>query len=148
MPISLRLIPPLLVLTVAPWIFLGYGQTTGAIAASPWAATALLLTIVFCIYVVTRHAFVEPGGESVLTVALAEAAEQNYARPLRLDETRSGYAKIEDMRRFLADRSTELSAQLANERNNQLQAKEEEARQSRGYVGCPRCTVPAASSSR
>jgi methyl-accepting chemotaxis protein len=134
MPIALRLMTPLVGLTVAPWIFIGYRQTLAAATASPGMAAAFLLTMAICVYIIARFALVEVSSEESLDQTLAEAAQENYAHPLRLDDAHGSSAKIEEMRRFLVDRFAELSTKYSNERRAALQAREEEERQSRGYV--------------
>lgn len=138
MRLVLRLLAPILGLSVTPWLLIGLGHTGSLLSAHPWFSVVVALTTALSIFVLAYVAREESGAPTkAVSEAIAASAATNYA--LKIDpgpDSRQTEIMdaIETMRKALRARAEELTAEIQAEREKAKRRKEEEEKQSRGYA--------------
>jgi methyl-accepting chemotaxis protein len=138
MRLLLRLLGPVVGLSVTPWLFIGLGYSGKALLAYPWFSALVVGTIALSLYVLVRVVREEQAAqESALSDALALSEEGKYATPVELApglRPSRLVASVERLRKTLQDRAEQATRQLSNERASAQKRKAEEEALSRGYI--------------
>ncbi|CAJ0853048.1 Methyl-accepting chemotaxis protein II [freshwater sediment metagenome] len=135
MRVLLRLLAPVVGLTVTPWMLIGMGFTGGVLLAHPWFAAFVALTMAFSLFLLVHFAKGESFAGSQFTQEIVDAAKDDYDAPLEIGANPSApLLEIEKMRMTLRGQLAEARAELVAAREADKRRREEEAAVSQGYV--------------
>lgn len=136
MRLLLRLLAPIIGLAATPWLLIGLGYSGRVLLAHPWFAALVALTMALSLYVLAYVAREEGANQArAWTHALATSAASDYDAPIDAGAGQpSMLSDVEKMRERLRARITQLSAEIADKEQAARQRREEEERQSKGYV--------------
>lgn len=138
MRLLLRLLPPVVGLTITPWVLLGMGYSATTLLAYPWFAALVGVTMALSLYVLHSVMREEKAlRQSALSEALAACEAAQYAIPLETDPTsdRSPLVDaVENMRKTLRARAEQAIKELVDVKGAAEKRKVEEEAASRAYV--------------
>lgn len=134
MRVLLRLLMPIVGLSITPWMLIGMGYTGRVLLAHPWFAVFVALTMAFSLFVFIHMARAESSGHAIAQ-AIADSARENYEAPLELGPNPSeALLEIENMRKTLRKSVADAREELVAERESEKRRRAEEEAVSRGYV--------------
>jgi methyl-accepting chemotaxis protein len=135
MRVLLRLLAPVVGLTVTPWMLIGMGFSGSVLLAHPWFAAFVALTMAFSLFLLVHFAKGESFAGSQFAQEIVDAAKDDYDAPLEMGANPSAsLLEIEKMRMTLRGQLAEARAELVAAREGDKRRREEEAAVSQGYV--------------
>jgi methyl-accepting chemotaxis protein len=133
MRLVMRLLAPVLGLSVTPWLLIGFGYTGRLLGAHPWFALLVAFTICLSAVVLVYVARVEGGVSSeALSEAIAASAARNYCVAISSHCGRSEIVEaIEEMRRTLKAGEEKILVELQAERDAATRQRQDEERRAK-----------------
>ncbi|MGJ0508713.1 MAG: methyl-accepting chemotaxis protein [Methylocystis sp.] len=136
MRVLLRLLAPIIGLTVTPWMLIVMGYSGSVLLAHPWFAAFVALTVVFSFFVLfymTRDdALSDTSG---LSQAIAASAAAGYDSPLDVGPAPSELMlEVERMRKALRQQLVDVCEELVAERDADKRRQTEDRELSKSYV--------------